>query len=110
MQSLSDENKFVTKLSEPSPKGAKRGYQVENDDAAKRAKVDREVHEKKGQQKETVSNKSFSENLDSNIDLAELGDENESGAAEEILVPDDGISDFFALSEHTGLSNSIHCI
>ncbi len=108
MQSLSDENEFGTLLPEPSSKGAKRGHQIEREYAAKRTKVDQKVHKYKRQQVKTMPNKSLPEDTDSYIDLVKLGDETESAAVEDILVPDVGISDFCALSKHEGLSNIIH--
>jgi hypothetical protein len=108
MQSLSDENKSDTTLPESSSKCAKRGHQIEIENTAKRAKLDVEVHENKDQGMETVSNNSVVEEIDSSIDLVKLGNETESVTTEEILVPDVGISDFFALSKNKGLSRIIH--
>jgi hypothetical protein len=105
MQSLSNETKSDTTLPELSSKCAKRGHQIENENTAKRAKLDLEDHENKGQRMETVSNKSLIEDSNGYIDLAKLGNETERAAAEEFLVPDVGISDFFALSENKGLSS-----
>jgi len=108
MQSLSDEDKLDRMLSESSSKATKRGQQIENENTAKRAKLDLEVHENKGQPIETMSYRSLTEDSDGHLDLVKLRDETADAAAEEILVPDVGISDFFALSEDKGMSSIIN--
>jgi hypothetical protein len=108
MQSPSDEDKSDTMLPELSSKAAKRRQQIENENTAKRAKLDLEVHKNKGQLMEIVSNRSLAEDSDGHLDLVKLGNETANAAAEEILVPDVGISDFFALSKNKGLSSIIH--
>src|SRR5271155_2279927 len=98
MQSLSDDNKSDTMLPGSTSTHAKRGHQIENENIAKRAKLDPVVHEIKRQQMEIVSSKSLDVDSDGKFDQVKPGNEGENAAAEEILVPDVGISDFFALS------------
>jgi hypothetical protein len=93
---------------EPSLKCAKRGHQIENENNAKRAKTDLEAHRNKEQRMEIPPNKSLVEDSDCHIDLAKLGHDTANAAAEEILVPDVGISDFFVLSKNKGLSSITH--
>ena len=108
MQSLSDENKSNTILSESPSTCAKRGHQIENANSSKRAKLDLEVHENEGQRMGAASDKPLSEDSEGHIDLVKGGNQTENAAAEEILVPDVGISDFFALSKDKGLSLPIY--
>jgi hypothetical protein len=101
MQSLPDENKSDMKFPESPSKCAKRGNKVENENPAKRAKLNLR---NKRQGVEILSNRSTSGDANGSIDLAMVENETESGTVEEILVPDVGISDFLALSKDKGLS------
>jgi hypothetical protein len=109
-QSLSDENKSDTALSESSSKCAKRRNQIEMENPAKRFRLGLQVHENNEQEMEAVSSKFLSQDSDGHIDLVNPQNEATNGAVEEILVSDVGISDFFALSKNKGLLSIFHSL
>jgi hypothetical protein len=105
MQSLSDGNQFDAFLPDASlSKGAKRGHQIKKDESAKKAKVDPESYENRDQHMKNITDKVPTENSDGLFNFLKLRAETEL-ATEDILVPDVGISDLFALSKHEGSSN-----